>query len=183
MKTFLHNTGKICLYLMLMCSSAMAQDINFSQFYDVPVLRNPALAGLFTGDVRVSSGFRNQWQSVTVPYRTMVLSGEIKKVVWNGSNENQARKHSLNRDSLRVLQFGYDIVQCHMVMSDLSGIVRALVDRLQMNTFHFVGYFACQYQTLVRFFFMFRCMRSHRFVRWSDFGTWKCKRKWNKGGK
>jgi len=81
MKTFLQITGKLCLFMMMMYSSAIAQDINFSQFYDVPVLRNPALAGLFTGDVRVASGFRNQWQSVTVPYRTMVLSGEFKRVV------------------------------------------------------------------------------------------------------
>ena len=55
-----------------------AQDVGFSQFYDQPLLRNPALAGIFTGDVRMSTSFRNQWQSVTVPYTTYGLSGEIK---------------------------------------------------------------------------------------------------------
>ena len=55
-----------------------AQDINFSQFYELPLLRNPAIAGLFTGDIRVTGVFRNQWNSVTVPYQTTGLSGELK---------------------------------------------------------------------------------------------------------
>ncbi len=54
-----------------------AQDLNFSQFYELPLLRNPALAGVFIGDVRVQSVYRNQWQSVTVPYRTSGISAEV----------------------------------------------------------------------------------------------------------
>jgi type IX secretion system PorP/SprF family membrane protein len=54
------------------------QDINFSQFYELPLLRNPALAGIFNGNVRFTAGYRNQWESVTVPYRTMALGTEIK---------------------------------------------------------------------------------------------------------
>ncbi len=55
-----------------------AQDLNFSQFYELPLLRNPALAGVFNGDVRVQSVYRNQWQSVTVPYKTGGISAELK---------------------------------------------------------------------------------------------------------
>jgi type IX secretion system PorP/SprF family membrane protein len=58
-----------------------AQDVGFSQFYDQPLLRNPALAGVFTGDVRVTAAFRNQWQSVTIPYRTYALNAEYKMPV------------------------------------------------------------------------------------------------------
>lgn len=53
-----------------------AQDINFSQFFELPLLRNPALAGLFEGDVKVTGVFRNQWNSVTVPYKTRGLGLE-----------------------------------------------------------------------------------------------------------
>jgi|SRR5437868_340232 len=53
-----------------------SQDINFSQFYELPLLRNPGLAGIFSGDFRLTSSYRNQWQSVTVPYRTMALGAE-----------------------------------------------------------------------------------------------------------
>ena len=62
---------------------ASAQDINFSQFYELPLLRNPALAGLFTGDLRITSAFRNQWGSVTTPYRTQALGAELKFGVSN----------------------------------------------------------------------------------------------------
>lgn len=58
--------------------SSKAQDYTFSQFYEQPLLRNPALAGLFTGDLRVSMSYRDQWGSVTVPYRTTSLSIEHK---------------------------------------------------------------------------------------------------------
>jgi type IX secretion system PorP/SprF family membrane protein len=76
MKRFLH-TG--CL-LAFVCTTQMlvAQDIHFSQFYEFPLLRNPALAGIFNGNFRVSAAYRNQWQSVTVPYRTMALGAECK---------------------------------------------------------------------------------------------------------
>ncbi|MBS1512670.1 MAG: PorP/SprF family type IX secretion system membrane protein [Bacteroidetes bacterium] len=73
--------------VVLLVSQAAAQDINFSQFYDLPLLRNPSLAGLFQGDVRVTSAYRNQWQSVTVPYRTFGLGGEFKKPVSENSDD------------------------------------------------------------------------------------------------
>jgi type IX secretion system PorP/SprF family membrane protein len=59
------------------------QDFTFSQFYEQPLLRNPALAGLFTGDLRVSMSYRDQWGSVTIPYRTTSLSIEHKIPIGN----------------------------------------------------------------------------------------------------
>lgn len=66
--------------LLATCCSLLAysQDINFSQFYELPLLRNPALSGMFTGDLRITSAFRNQWGAVTVPYRTQALGAELK---------------------------------------------------------------------------------------------------------
>lgn len=66
---------------------AGAQDINFSQFYELPLLRNPALAGIFSGDIRITAAYRSQWQSVTTPYRTMALGMEFKKPVGRNSND------------------------------------------------------------------------------------------------
>src|SRR5436853_6211672 len=76
-KSILKYTVIFCM-LLLHNNVLHAQDISFSQFYEQPLLRNPALAGLFNGDVRLSASYRNQWQSVTVPYRTFALSTEIK---------------------------------------------------------------------------------------------------------
>ena len=60
---------------------AKAQDIHFSQFFETPLLRNPSLAGIFTGDVRVQAIYRDQWNSVTNAYKTGSLSGEYKMPV------------------------------------------------------------------------------------------------------
>jgi type IX secretion system PorP/SprF family membrane protein len=55
-----------------------AQDIHFSQFFEAPLLRNPSLAGIFTGDVRIQAVYRDQWNSVTTAYKTASLNGEYK---------------------------------------------------------------------------------------------------------
>lgn len=68
----------LLLIAFLGVRTAYAQDYTFSQFYEQPLLRNPALAGLFTGDLRVSMSYRDQWGSVTVPFRTGSLNIEHK---------------------------------------------------------------------------------------------------------
>jgi type IX secretion system PorP/SprF family membrane protein len=65
----------ILIFITLPC---FAQDVGFSQFSEQPFLRNPALSGNFEEDMRLSASFRNQWQSVTIPYQTFAASGECK---------------------------------------------------------------------------------------------------------
>jgi len=77
----------LILFALINADNAVCQDINFSQFYEMPLLRNPALAGIFAGDYRVTSAYRNQWQSVTVPYRTIALGLEYKKSIGRNSND------------------------------------------------------------------------------------------------
>lgn len=70
---------KYCILFILyfFSISLMGQDFTFSQFYDVPLYRNPAIAGIFNGNLRLTSAYRSQWGSVTVPYETRAISGEI----------------------------------------------------------------------------------------------------------
>lgn len=63
-----------------------AQDIHFSQFYEAPLLRNPSLAGIFTGDIRVQAVYRDQWNSVTNAYKTGSLNAEYKRAVGKGDD-------------------------------------------------------------------------------------------------
>lgn len=65
---------------------ASAQDVHFSQIFETPLLRNPALAGLFSGDVRLQSVYRTQWNSVTTPYQTASIHGEFKLPVGQGDD-------------------------------------------------------------------------------------------------
>ena len=71
------------LTLLLTCTTMLAigQDLHFSQIFETPLLRNPALAGLFSGDVRVQSVYRSQWNSVTDAYSTVSANGEYKLLV------------------------------------------------------------------------------------------------------
>lgn len=74
------------LLFILLSASLQAQDLHFSQFYEAPLVRNPALAGLFEGDIRAQLVYRNQWGSVTTPYQTGSLNGEYKFAVGKGDD-------------------------------------------------------------------------------------------------
>jgi type IX secretion system PorP/SprF family membrane protein len=66
------------LLLLTITLPVVSQDIHFSQFFETPLLRNPALAGIFSGDIRAQAVYRTQWNSVTVPYQTVSLNAEYK---------------------------------------------------------------------------------------------------------
>ena len=57
-----------------------AQDPVFSQYTASPVYTNPALAGLFDGEVRLTANYRDQWSSVlgADPIQTYAASGELR---------------------------------------------------------------------------------------------------------
>jgi type IX secretion system PorP/SprF family membrane protein len=63
-----------------------AQDLHFSQFFEAPLLRNPALAGLYEGDIRVQGVYRNQWSSISFPYQTGSLNADYKFPVGKGED-------------------------------------------------------------------------------------------------
>lgn len=66
------------LFGSLLTERSKAQDIHFSQFYESTILRNPALAGIFGDDYKVSVQYRNQWSSISKPFITGQFSFETK---------------------------------------------------------------------------------------------------------
>jgi type IX secretion system PorP/SprF family membrane protein len=84
MKTLLRSIIIISAFLHI--ENAKAQDIHFSQFFEAPLLRNPSLAGIFTGDIRVQAVYRNQWNSVTNAYKTGSFNAEYKMPVGKGND-------------------------------------------------------------------------------------------------
>lgn len=72
----------LCYCFLTFCTFAAAsvqgQDIHFSQMFETPLLRNPALSGIFSGDIRVQSVYRSQWNSLTDAYRTAAANVEYK---------------------------------------------------------------------------------------------------------
>ena len=89
MKTF-NQARKIILpvvtLLVCFCSRVQSQDIHFSQFFEAPLLRNPSLAGLFSGDVRVQMVYRDQWNSFTNAYKSGSFNAEYKMPVGKGDD-------------------------------------------------------------------------------------------------
>lgn len=54
------------------------QDVHYSQFYALPTMVNPATAGIFDGSFRTTLDYRQQWTSVTTPWKTMAAAADFK---------------------------------------------------------------------------------------------------------
>jgi type IX secretion system PorP/SprF family membrane protein len=63
--------------LFLSAQLCFGQDMHFSQFNEVPMQLNPALTGA-VNSTRASLHYKDQWRSVTVPYKTIGASYEMR---------------------------------------------------------------------------------------------------------
>jgi len=66
----------VCVFLAPI--KGRSQDIHFSQFYHSSLFTNPANTGVFDGRYRISTNYRNQWQSINKPYKTVFTSFDMK---------------------------------------------------------------------------------------------------------
>lgn len=72
--------------VLVLGQTAFSQDLHFSQFFEAPLLRNPSLAGIFSGDYRIQGVYRNQWNSITNAYQTGSFNGEYKMPIGSGND-------------------------------------------------------------------------------------------------
>jgi type IX secretion system PorP/SprF family membrane protein len=145
------KTGiRLLLYLMIMFVSSLrvnAQDIHFSQFFEAPLLRNPGLAGIFSGDMRLQSVYRTQWSSVTVPYQTTSMNGEFKLPIGKGYDYITVGGEILyDKAGSAVLTATHilPVVNYHKSLSDernmylslgfMGGLVQRGIDRSKITT-------------------------------------------------
>jgi type IX secretion system PorP/SprF family membrane protein len=73
--------NKIVFTIMLAATALYghAQDLHFSQYFNIPMLVNPANTGFSPDyDFRVGGNYRSQWANVGNPYRTMSLWADTK---------------------------------------------------------------------------------------------------------
>jgi type IX secretion system PorP/SprF family membrane protein len=66
--------------LLLFTNGLKAQDLHFSQFFNSPLLVNPANTGFLPdADYRLGAHYRNQWSSILAsPYKTMSIFGDAQ---------------------------------------------------------------------------------------------------------
>jgi type IX secretion system PorP/SprF family membrane protein len=145
------NTTLKTLTLLLCMSfirqNIQAQDIHFSQIFETPILRNPSLAGLYNGDIRIQTVHRNQWNSVTDAYQTTSVSCDYKKHVGNGNDYisigGQVVYDKAGTIALTTTQIlpaiNYnksmsDFKNVYLSLGFMGGIIQRRLDRSKMTT-------------------------------------------------
>ncbi len=81
MKTkFSFRVTLIAFTTIALINKAIAQDLHYSQYFNAPLLVNPANTGFIPeGDYRVGINYRTQWASISDnPYKTMSAYGDIQ---------------------------------------------------------------------------------------------------------
>lgn len=73
----------IGLYFLFFPNQSRGQDFHYSQFHNAELHLNPALTGVFNGDIRFMGNYRSQWASVPVNYQTanFVVDKKFRKRV------------------------------------------------------------------------------------------------------
>ena len=80
----------ILIMIIIACNMARAQDPHFSQYYASQTTVNPASSGLFTGDLRVSGLYRQQWPQYGDAFVTGTVAVEWKPDGFReGQNSNR----------------------------------------------------------------------------------------------
>lgn len=126
-----------CLCMITVFTTVAQTDPHFTQHYTFPMYLNPALTGSADGDYRVSAIFRDQWGSISNPYRTMGASFDAR------TNKNVALGINLLNQSAgdggfnylttsasfayTGVKFGKDLNH-HIVMAIQGGIINRQVN-------------------------------------------------------
>lgn len=140
----------VCVLVCLIFTNigfTKAQDIHFSQVVETPLLRNPALAGLFAGDIRVQTIFRSQWNSFTDAYKTGAASLEYKLPVGQGDDFMTVGAQVLydragtavltSTHVLPVFNFHKSLNEdrnMYLSLAGMGGLVQRSIDRSKITT-------------------------------------------------
>ncbi|MFI5217930.1 MAG: PorP/SprF family type IX secretion system membrane protein [Bacteroidia bacterium] len=94
------------LICLLLFAFSNAQDIHFSQFTKSPLNLNPSYTGLFDGDFRFGGIHRNQWKSVTVPYKTFSGYFDMNTALANSKDSRIGAGILINNDKAGDSEYG-----------------------------------------------------------------------------
>ena len=120
-------------------------DTHFSQFYSLPMGMNPATAGIFEGTVRATFDYRQQWASVTTPWKTGAFASDFKfgeddqtGNFFNGGVMvyNDKAGDSQFKTGLYNLSFGYTVHLSHdafFTTAIQGGMIQNSIDYTDLN--------------------------------------------------
>lgn len=74
------NILVLLAFSLCFSKAVCAQDLHFSQFFNTPLVTNPANTGFIPdADFRLGASYRNQWSSImSVPYKTVSAFGDAQ---------------------------------------------------------------------------------------------------------
>lgn len=151
----MYQTLLVALFFVASLCSTHAQDIHFSQIGRSPLNLNPALTGIFEGDLRFIGNYRSQWNSIPVGYQT--FSGAVDMSFFNKNydkrffsggllfNYDVAGDANLNLSSLGLSgSYTQRMANAHFLTVGLAGTIT-------QRTFDVSGLqFDSQYNTEIR---------------------------------
>ncbi|HEX5625631.1 MAG TPA: PorP/SprF family type IX secretion system membrane protein [Saprospiraceae bacterium] len=116
--------------ILLLRESVKGQDIHYSQYFLNYPSQSPTHAGLYQGDHRLTANYRNQWQTVPVPYLTLSLFYDSKfKLRSNGDyigagigfDYDRAGDSELSLTSLNTaFSYGLTLKKSHLIVVGIS---------------------------------------------------------------
>jgi type IX secretion system PorP/SprF family membrane protein len=115
-----------------MATQAQEIDPHFSQFYETSILRNPGLTGIFSGDYKIGAQYRSQWNSISKPYQTGMVSAESRYAF------NQQKNDFLSFGVLAYYDKAGSVDMATMAIYPAVNFNKSLEDR--NNSFLSVGF-------------------------------------------
>jgi type IX secretion system PorP/SprF family membrane protein len=115
---------------VLGCSTALAQDKHFSQYFSSPLTLNPAFTGKFDGDFRLSGNYRNQWPGVNNAFVTSTI----------GVDASILPKKIRETDKLAIGLLGYTDRSGNGILN-LNGVAASVAYHLALDEdgYHQIG--------------------------------------------
>ena len=113
----------ICILFPVICLffSGKAQDIHYAQFMHSPLNLNPALTGFFKGDYRFTANHRQQWNSVSIPYKTFSCGLDMNVEKLSSGKNFTGAGLLLNSDKAGDSEFGTLQAELSLAFSRLLG--------------------------------------------------------------
>lgn len=113
------------LVVTIVCQSLslMSQDIHFSQYYTSPLNLNPAQTGFFQGTYRFTANYKNQWRSVTAPYRTFSGAFDMSLLERNDKLDKFSGGLLINTDKAGDANYG--TTQAYLSFSYIKAVTKS----------------------------------------------------------
>jgi type IX secretion system PorP/SprF family membrane protein len=108
------------LATMVFVPSLLSQDIHLSHIHASPTYINPAMTGLFNGDMRFIANYRSQWETFTNGFQTFLGSADMKLNQGFGLQDDVGAGIQISSDKAGDLDFS--TVSANFTMSYLKAL-------------------------------------------------------------